>query len=387
MFHIENLEGRLLLAAMTLHIDPAQSFITVAGAVAGSPIEQQGLGSLTARYGGTIKVDLTDTDIRFINGGSINAHPSGNWQPGAAPADYGVRLTADSTVIMAAVRNVIFDVASNTLPIVDGQFSTGGQMYRLVSGRVDFAVGVFTSSIDLPTDTVVSNAAAAFSTISNATGEVRLTIPVSLSVTYSVLGEQDSTFTFTGQLVASSSGPDSSIVLSQKGFLTITGTEENDTIAVRRSGNTVLAEVNGQVHDFSAAAVKRVIVAALGGNDHVNVSSLRIPTRLDGGAGNDSLRGGFASDTILGGDGNDVILGNAGNDSLDGGNGNDTIFGGFGNDRIIGGNGRDSLFGEDGDDEIIDRDGLRDVLDGGAGQNRARADKIDILRKIQSLLK
>src|SRR5688572_26123004 len=66
-------------------IDPAQSNITISGTVSSpfgpAPIEQQGTGSLTTSYNGTIHADRTSTTIQFISGGSIDANVSGNWQP------------------------------------------------------------------------------------------------------------------------------------------------------------------------------------------------------------------------------------------------------------------------------------------------------------------
>lgn len=49
-------------------------------------------------------------------------------------------------------------------------------------------------------------------------------------------------------------------------------------------------------------------------------------SRLDGGAGADTLRGGSADDALIGGSGNDLLNGGAGTDTMTGGSDNDTYF-------------------------------------------------------------
>src|SRR5688572_9134172 len=82
-------------------LDPDESSITLSGSVTSqfgtAPINEQGPGSLTTSYTGTIHADRTSSAIQFISGGSIDANVSGSWQPladasaGSAPADYGAR--------------------------------------------------------------------------------------------------------------------------------------------------------------------------------------------------------------------------------------------------------------------------------------------------------
>lgn len=84
----------------TYTLVPAQSSISLSGTVTTSfgtaPIQQQGAGSLTTTYAGTILADRTDTTIQFLPGGSVDANVNGNWQPladassGSAPADYAL---------------------------------------------------------------------------------------------------------------------------------------------------------------------------------------------------------------------------------------------------------------------------------------------------------
>ncbi|MEO2048251.1 MAG: hypothetical protein ABGX16_16990 [Pirellulales bacterium] len=86
-----------------------------------------------------------------------------------------------------------------------------------------------------------------------------------------------------------------------------------------------------------AAAISKIKVYGLGGNDVITVDS-DISARLYG-------YGGSGNDTITGGGGNDIINGESGNDILFGGNGHDTLYGGYGQDNLYGQNGNDRLYG------------------------------------------
>lgn len=94
-----------------------------------------------------------------------------------------------------------------------------------------------------------------------------------------------------------------------------------------------------------------------GYNDTLDATTSTSGTKIDGGAGDDSLAGGFGADFLVGGDGLDTLIG---------GDGNDTISGGAGNDLLDGGNGADSLDGGDGAD-VIDTGADADTIVGGIG--------------------
>jgi Ca2+-binding RTX toxin-like protein len=184
----------------------------------------------------------------------------------------------------------------------------------------------------------------------------------------------------------------SGAVLSN-GILTITGTEAPDLIEVQIRQNDpsrVKVEINnlGFEQRFSRAAVTKIVVNALGGNDAVEIGKddepVAIRAELNGGAGNDELDGGASGDILRGGDGaddldgergndrifgnggNDILAGSAGRDMLYGGNGADTLEGGSGNDQLFGGGGNDYLQGQAGADALFGGDG-RDSLEGGSG--------------------
>ena len=152
--------------------------------------------------------------------------------------------------------------------------------------------------------------------------------------------------------------------------------------------------------DLLIGTAGRDVICGLAGDD-----------RIRGGAGNDVLRGGDGGDSIfgevgddqaaggaggdvvLGGDGLDRLLGEAGGDRLAGGAANELLRGGDGGDRLLGhagsdtlsgGGGRDAMFGYAGNDAFFARDGRRDRVNGGAGTDRARLDRADIRRLLET---
>jgi hypothetical protein len=137
-------------------------------------------------------------------------------------------------------------------------------------------------------------------------------------------------------------------------------------------------------------------------------ASALIPTGVDGGPGDDSLRGGPAMDYLFGSAGNDVLDGGLGADMMSGGDGRDLadysgrsasvsvipdngwndgqageldfvsssvedVAGGSGDDRLGGTAAANQLFGGAGSDSITGGDG-DDALDGGPGHDTFSAD-------------
>ena len=112
------------------------------------------------------------------------------------------------------------------------------------------------------------------------------------------------------------------------------------------------------------------------------------PDLLVGTLGGDVIIGGSGADTIRAGDGQNVIEAQWGDDDIrsgsgpdliDAGDGNDTIRTGAGSDRIVPGPGNDTVYAGRGADYVYANDGHRDVIDCGPGDDRARADRIDVL--------
>jgi Ca2+-binding RTX toxin-like protein len=117
------------------------------------------------------------------------------------------------------------------------------------------------------------------------------------------------------------------------GVLTVTGTAADDTItlghdaagAILIEGGAVLITGRGEP---TLANTRRIELSALGGDDTVDASALRVATialTLDGGAGDDVLIGGDGNDALIGGPGDDVLRGGPGTDTLNGGDGENVV--------------------------------------------------------------
>lgn len=151
-------------------------------------------------------------------------------------------------------------------------------------------------------------------------------------------------------------------VISHTGTLLVAGDPDgNDRITINQKAGTIIVQTGAGkfTETFPAAAVKRILVETLGGNDNVRVQQeVRERVTLAGGAGNDWLNGNFGA-TLIGGAGDDhlfvpprtaydfaskelvaredvpdvaaLLSGGLGNDSLYGDRG-DTVVGGRGHD-------------------------------------------------------
>jgi Ca2+-binding RTX toxin-like protein len=148
------------------------------------------------------------------------------------------------------------------------------------------------------------------------------------------------------------------------GLLSVQGSANDDAIALRlKAGDpgTIQVDTNDDgtpEFEFPRASVMRIEVDAGDGNDRVLIDETngvftdKIPTTLDGGAGNDTLDGGSGAETLIGG---------SGNDRIDGHKGNDRAAMGAGDDEFVWdpGDGSDTIEGEAGFDTM--------VFDGAAG--------------------
>jgi len=136
-------------------IDPAQSSITISGTVFSAdlnqtrPIVEQGPGSLTTKYTGTLKSERATNSISFLAGSSIDANVNGNWQPkadatsGTEAADYGGRanfvVIIFPTPVFFAGRNLIADVASApTAVLANNQFDLATTNLTFTSGGIAY---------------------------------------------------------------------------------------------------------------------------------------------------------------------------------------------------------------------------------------------------------
>jgi RTX calcium-binding nonapeptide repeat (4 copies) len=183
--------------------------------------------------------------------------------------------------------------------------------------------------------------------------------------------------------------PNPAAVLQQPrllfGLLVVSGTAGNDSIALRLQAgppDVLEADVDNAVFSFRRADIARILVAAGPGDDRVSIDESnglftdRIPTTLDGGAGDDSIVGGGGAVTLLGGPGNDQLIGGNGAETLVGGPGNDFMDGNRGNDAAFMGSGDDTFQWDpgDGSDSIEGDQGTDTMLFNGANI----AEKVDL---------
>lgn len=130
------------------------------------------------------------------------------------------------------------------------------------------------------------------------------------------------------------------------GVLTVKGSNLSETINVAQNDGSIT--VTGHNGSFNANSVNRVVVYGYGGNDHIDVRSVRgsanfTGTSLFGGFGNDFMVGTAVRDYIYGEGNNDTLFGMDGSDVLSGGDNNDKLFGMAGYDYLYGGYGVDFL--------------------------------------------
>jgi hypothetical protein len=141
----------------SLAIDQPSSTLVASGTVAGAPIVQQGPGSLTTTYSGSVGVSALDLNAGTLTldstTTSLIAANSGSWSPlaggavGTAPANYGGRATisiiVSSTTVDLAVRSAVVDFSSSptvTLtPTGPGTFTfPANQTVTFLTGSVDY---------------------------------------------------------------------------------------------------------------------------------------------------------------------------------------------------------------------------------------------------------
>jgi Ca2+-binding RTX toxin-like protein len=157
---------------------------------------------------------------------------------------------------------------------------------------------------------------------------------------------------------AAPAGAAPSVAISdQGGTLAVQGSNAPDKIALRLAAGapqTLQVDVgNDGSADFQVARdhVERIDIATGNGDDLVTFDesngavNATIPTRIDGGRGDDTLLGGSGNETLVGGAGNDVVDGNRGADTAVLGSGDDTFVWdpGDGSDVVDGGRGHDTM--------------------------------------------
>lgn len=148
------LTSTALAVSRNYTIDQTQSSIAISGTVFSADLNQtrtiveQGTGSLTSKYTGTLQTDRVTNSISFLSGSSIDATVNGNWQPkadataGSEAADYGGRanfvVIIIPTPVFFAGRDLIADVASAPITISGNQFDLSTTNLTFTSGDIAY---------------------------------------------------------------------------------------------------------------------------------------------------------------------------------------------------------------------------------------------------------
>jgi Ca2+-binding RTX toxin-like protein len=126
------------------------------------------------------------------------------------------------------------------------------------------------------------------------------------------------------------------------GILTVTGTPGADDVNVRCEGGQLMVnQTEPSGGPTSCADLRRILVFAGGGSDHVSLGDVT-RSAFDRLAAT-SVSGQEADDTLIGSEIGDDLNGGGGIDSLRGGLGPDHLAPGAGGGEVIGGKGRDRV--------------------------------------------
>jgi len=206
---VETLENRQLMAATNFIIDTNLSSIAVAVSYsAATPIgningsfAQQSAGSLSAKYTGTIKTDLTANSIKFVTGSTIDATAKpGPFSPGNTGADYAGTASIFFSQADVAVRNLKLGAVSNALALAGNAFVANSINVQVPAGVIDYASSFGSGTESLVGSTATNNGAGNGSLVTS--GNVKtLTLPVN-AVYIASFGGVSGILTFTGTIVA-----------------------------------------------------------------------------------------------------------------------------------------------------------------------------------------
>jgi hypothetical protein len=196
-------------APVVFTVDPSQSRVILSGKVAGTVIEEQGPGSLTSSFGGTLAAEVTGSTIEFAGGSALDAAVNGNWQPkpggvaGSDPADFGGKASGLFATVYGAFRNIMLDVVSGVLPLNNGTFDASALVFSFPTGSastLDYDLVVLKGGI--PLTGIANNRVTTAATLSQNGATQKLVIQVDTEYTFKALTSNDSTVRFVGELVA-----------------------------------------------------------------------------------------------------------------------------------------------------------------------------------------
>ena len=213
-------------------VNTSSSQLTASGLLFGGPITNQGPGSLTTFFSGTINANLTGTNIQFTGGSLIAAQTNGIWQPavggvpGSAPADFGATNIGnfgegggETAPGNFALRNLLFDLTSPPLTMTNGNFDGGSLTFLIVTNtaRVDWyysLAGTYTNGGSTNLNGFATNGIGSAAILSTNGGLRQVVLQVNATYLETLVFVHDTYITFTGQLVATDALPAPPIIQS-----------------------------------------------------------------------------------------------------------------------------------------------------------------------------
>jgi hypothetical protein len=200
-------------AIVEFTVDSGQTQVTFSGQAVGLTLTEQGPGSLTTRFEGTIKAEVTDESLRFVGGSRLDGLVNGNWSPlaqgeaGTAPADFGGKGGGFLISGTGALRDLLLDLESgDAIPLVQGEFDANGLLFRFpedAPSAFDYRVtGLLSESGRELLAGYATNQITGLGTIFVEGQTQVLEIPIEATIVFELLNPNDSSLTITGQLRA-----------------------------------------------------------------------------------------------------------------------------------------------------------------------------------------
>ncbi len=284
-----------------------------------------------ADHPGSNPYDITVT-ISHEAAPTTTVHTSAVVSDPAVVATGGFSFTAVEGTPSATQTVATFTDPGGAEPLVDYSAVIDWGDGTTSAGTITFAAGVYTVQGSHTYATGLGNPADFGNTLCDAD-------PPTYHKPITVTVSHESAPTATAVSDATISIPPGSAHLSADGSLIVVGTTGDDQIHFNPVGNqprTVDVRLgSSSLGTFTVGAGGRIVVAALSGNDDVQLAgAIQVETALYGGPGNDRLNGGG---------GRNIEVGCEGDDELNAGKLGDLLVGGLGADRIIGGSGNDTL--------------------------------------------
>jgi len=203
------------LGADVFTVNTTQSYVSISGRVLGQPLHEQRAGSLTTRYSGTLIAEVGSDTIQFPGQSQVVAMDNGSWEPlsdgseGSESANYGGTASYFLTTGVAALRQVQLDVTSGVVAVANGQFDTEPLTFSIPGDAgCSLAYRVEGAYNDSGVTSLDGKSATGQQTMARLTTEGSqqvLTIPINYTMYFSLLNNNDTTVTLTGQLVATQS--------------------------------------------------------------------------------------------------------------------------------------------------------------------------------------